>query len=64
MLAYPSLDKTFMLETDASILGLGAVLSQVQDDGQSQPVAYASHSLTAPERNYAITELETLSSGP
>ena len=64
MLAYPSLDKPFVLETDASILGLGAVMSQVQDDGQSHPVAYASRSLTAPERNYAITELETLSFGP
>ena len=60
VLAYPSLDKPFVLETDASILGLGAVLSQVQDDGQSHPVAYASRSLTALERNYAITELETL----
>lgn len=60
VLAYPSFDKPFVLETDASIAGVGAVLSQPQEDGQLHPVAYASRSLSAPERNYAITELETL----
>ena len=43
-----------------SIGGLGAVLSQPQDDGQLQPMAYASRSLSTVERNYAIAELETL----
>ena len=60
VLAYPSLDKCFTLETDASSHGIGAVLSQHQRDGQQHPVAYASRSLTAPERNYSVTELETL----
>ena len=40
MLAYPSFDKDFALETDASIQGIGAVLSQSQDDGRLHPVAY------------------------
>jgi len=31
-----------VLETDASILGLGAILSQVQDDDKLHPLAYAS----------------------
>ena len=60
VLAYPSFDKPFVMETDASIAGVGVVLSQPQKDGQLHPVAYASRSLSAPERNYAITELETL----
>ena len=50
----------FVLETDASIKGIGAILSQVQSDGQCHSVAYASRSLTAAQRNYGITELETL----
>ena len=36
------------------------MLAQQQADGQVHPIAFASRSLTAPERNYAITELETL----
>ena len=60
VLVYPSFEKPFVLETDASVVGVGAVLSQVQQDGLLHPIAYASRSLTTGERNYAITELETL----
>ena len=60
LLAYPDFKKPFTLETDASIKGLGAILSQVQDDGKLHPLAYASRSLSQSEKNYAITELETL----
>ena len=60
VLVYPSFDRPFVLETDASVRGLGAVLSQKQSDQLLHPVAYASRALAAPEKNYAITELETL----
>ena len=40
--------------------GLGAVLSQLQSNGEIHPVAYASRALSATEKRYAITELETL----
>lgn len=60
MLVYPTFERDFVLETDASVAGLGAVLSQVQPDGKLHPVAYTSHSLTPQERNYSVTELETL----
>ena len=60
VLAYPDFLKPFTLETDASVLGLGAVLSQQQDDGHLHPVAYASRALSPQEKRYGITELETL----
>ncbi len=50
----PRVEDPFILETDASILGLGAILSQCQEDGQTHP---ASRSLNQAERNYGITEL-------
>ena len=52
VLAYPSFEKDFTLETDASVLGLGAVLSQRQEDGRLHPVAYASRALNPSEKNY------------
>ena len=62
VLAYPQLhsEHPFIMETDASARGFGAVLAQKQADGQVHSIAFASHSLTVPKRNYAITELETL----
>lgn len=60
VLAYPNFDVDFVLETDASVKGLGAVLSQYQSDGVLHPVAFASRSLSPAERNYGVTDLETL----
>ena len=42
VLAFADLEKPFLLETDASGIGLGAVLHQEQEDGKLHPVAYAS----------------------
>ena len=60
VLAYPGFSLDFCIETDASAQGLGAILSQTQNDGARHPVAYASRALSPSERNYAITDLETL----
>ena len=62
VLSYPQFqsEHPFILETDASGEGLGTVLAQLQDDGQVHPIAFSSRSLSVHERNYGITELETL----
>ena len=52
--------KEFLLETDASKEGLGAVFSQKQADGLYHPVAYGSQALMAHEKNYHSTKLEFL----
>ena len=46
MLAFADYSKEFLLETDASREGLGAVLSQKQADGQYHPITYGSWALT------------------
>ena len=50
ILAYPDFDKTFHLKTDASDIGLGAVLSQIGDDNIERPIYYSSKSLNQAER--------------
>ena len=60
LLAYPDFSKPFILHTDASGKGLGAVLEQEQGDGKNHPVAFASRTLSKHEERYGITELETL----
>ena len=58
VLAYPDPNKEYLLKTDASKLGLGAVLSQKQADGRYHPVAFSSRALHGAEVNYHSTKLE------
>ena len=46
VLAFADLEKPFILETDTSGIGLGAMLLQEQEDGKLHPVAYASRALS------------------
>ncbi|XP_066445489.1 uncharacterized protein, partial [Eleutherodactylus coqui] len=62
ILAYAQFDSPFLLYTDGSLYGLGAVLSQVQD-GRERVIAYGSRSLRESERNpdnYSSFRLELL----
>ena len=49
----------FKLHTDASVLGLGAVLYHVQD-GVEKVISYASQSLTKSDAKYPVHKLEFL----
>ena len=51
VLGFADFKLPFVLEVDASLQGLGAVISQVQD-GQSRVIAYASRGLSKTERKY------------
>ena len=59
VLRLPDFQKEFVLRTDASDTGLGAVLLQKHDD-QLFPVAYASKKLSGAPKSYATVEKECL----
>ena len=60
VLAFAHYTKDFLLKTDAPKEGLGAVLSQKQEDGQFHLVDYASQVLIMHEKSYYSTKLEFL----
>lgn len=57
VLAYPDFTKPFILQTDASLDGCGAVLAQEQE-GKERVIAFASRSLHQGERRYPAHKLE------
>ncbi|CAH8594109.1 unnamed protein product [Dicrocoelium dendriticum] len=63
ILAFPDLSPSagpFILGTDASDTGIGAVLSQKGADGLEHVIAYGSRCLSKPKRNYCATRKEML----
>lgn len=59
VLSCPDYNLPFEVHTDASNYGIGGMLTQ-SINGKEHPIAYMSKSLTAAEKNYSITERETL----
>jgi transposase InsO family protein len=59
VLCTPDDESPFILDTDASDLAMGAVLSQVQE-GVERVVAYASRTFNRVQRNYCVTRKELL----
>ena len=60
VMAYFTKDAKTRLVTDASPVGLGAVLEQQQEDGLYRPVYYASRKLSSVEKRYSQFEREAL----
>ena len=60
ILAFPDFNKLFLLETDASGKGLGAVLLQKQSNGRYHPIAYASQIMSEMEQRYHSNKQEFL----
>ena len=63
VLEYPNFNREFILETDASLKGLGAVLSQQDNTSKVHNIAYASQTLRPSEQfthNYSTAKLELL----
>ena len=60
ILALPDWSRPFIVDTDASDQAIGAVLSQVNENGDEQVIAYASRCLSKTERNYCVTRRELL----
>ena len=59
VLAYMTREMKFVLDTDTSGHGIGAVLAQFQG-GMERPVAFESRTLSQSERNYCVTRRELL----
>jgi len=59
VLAYPLKTGLFVLDTDASLHAMGAVLSQVQGD-EERVIAYASKSFGPSQQRYCTTKRELL----
>lgn len=61
ILLYPDVSRQFIVEVDASEVGVGAILSQRSTvDGKVHPCAFFSHKLSPSERNYDVGNRELL----
>ncbi|KAL3875881.1 hypothetical protein ACJMK2_033790 [Sinanodonta woodiana] len=60
ILINPVFERPFVLQTDASDVSIGAVLSQYNDNKDEHPIAYLSRKLLPREQNYSTIEKECL----
>ena len=58
LLSYPDWDSPFYLQTDASRVAVGGVLSQLDANNKLRPLAFYSTGLNASQRNYTAGEIE------
>ncbi len=60
VLIFPNFKDPFLIYTDPSTVGIGAVLIQTDGAGKIHAIAFASRVLTAAEKNYSVTHLEII----
>jgi hypothetical protein len=60
VLVTPDYEKPFIIACDASKIGVGGVLSQLDESSNERPIAYFSRKLNKCQKNYSVTELECL----
>ena len=58
--AHPNYNKPFLLYTNVSTVGLGAVLAQPDEHNHKHPIISLSRTLNPAEKNYTSTERECL----
>ena len=60
ILAFPKFDRVFLVTCDASSKAIGGVISQVDDNDDKRPIAFASRALKGAEVNYSVLEKEAV----
>ena len=60
VIAYPNTDKEFYIHVDVSALGLGDILTQLDDEGRHRVVEYASKRLMKTQSLYSNSVREGL----
>ena len=60
VLAQSNFSKKFVIQCDASKVGVEGVLFQHDDNGNEHPISYVSQKLNRSQSNYTVTELECL----
>lgn len=60
MMAYPSLNKPLRVETEASSIAVGAILTQEDTNGRVHQIQFASRTMKTAEQYYTVSEKDAL----